>query len=252
MDPPPVARVIFVDGGKEADCTPLSGLESGGWCRLLAMRASARFLRNSFSTCVRTGSAISRIWKSRSDRSRQHAPRAQAIVRTGGEGSAVGGHLRPGACLRAACPRGAAVMPVAPVPMGWRDRSPGARRTQASRAVWCAWATQARVVPRRAWMPWSHRLRASVVPCTRGMTARAPGRRRVRRDVGPPGLMPREVGVPPRACGRGPRPSQAASWRPFLHVGASPTAAPHAVAVSGPRPSIWASRWQASRGSNAC
>jgi hypothetical protein len=37
-----------------------------------------------------------------------------------------------------------------------------------------------------------------------------------------------------------------------LTVVASPTAATNAVAVSGPMPSIWASRWQASLCSNAC
>lgn len=142
------------------------------------------------------------------------------------------------------------VVPAVDIPVARRDGAPFASPTQAIRAVLFAWATHARLVPRRALTAWRHRLRASVVRSTGRMTARAPWMSSVRTEVCPPVLMPSQVGLPPLECWRGTRPSQAASWRPFLKVVASPTAATHAVAVSGPLPSLWASRGQASLGSH--
>jgi len=74
MDPPLFARVIFLDGRKDADCTHISGLDIGGRYSLLARMESALFLLNSFSTCASTVSAIHRVWKSRSDLSRHQYP----------------------------------------------------------------------------------------------------------------------------------------------------------------------------------
>jgi hypothetical protein len=74
MDPLLFARVIFLDGRKDADCTHISGLDIGGRSSLLAMMESALFLLNSFSTCASTVSAINRVWKSRSDLSRHQYP----------------------------------------------------------------------------------------------------------------------------------------------------------------------------------
>jgi hypothetical protein len=59
-------------------------------------------------------------------------------------------------------------------------------------------------------------------------------------------LMPSNFCLPPLECSPGTIPIQAASARPFPNALALPIAPIKAVAVTGPTPGIWVSRWQAS------
>jgi hypothetical protein len=122
-----------------------------------------------------------------------------------------------------------------------RYRAPGASKTQATRAVLLAWATPARLFPRRTMRPWRQRLRPSGLPSTVRTTERAPWMSTFRRERSPRLLIPSNSGLPPVECCRGTNPSYAAHSRPFLNVVASPPAATKAVAVKGPTPSSCAS-----------
>jgi hypothetical protein len=90
MDPPRAARAFFAMA-EEADCTHISGLNLGGRAGLLAMMESALFRLNSFSTCASTVSAITRVWKSRSDLSCHHYLLTHAIGCTVENGAITGG-----------------------------------------------------------------------------------------------------------------------------------------------------------------
>jgi hypothetical protein len=123
----------------------------------------------------------------------------------------------------------------------WAIPRPGASKTQATRAVLLAWATPARLFPRRTMRPWRQRLRPSGLPSTVRKTERAPWMSTFRRERSPRLLIPSNSGLPPVECCRGTNPSYAAHSRPFLNVVASPPAATKAVAVKGPTPSSCAS-----------
>jgi hypothetical protein len=140
------------------------------------------------------------------------------------------------------CPTGLSALLVPRTHAGrWAIPRPGASKTQATRAVLLAWATPARLFPRRTMRPWRQRLRPSGLPSTVRTTERAPWMSTFRRERSPRLLIPSNSGLPPVECCRGTNPSYAAHSRPFLNVVASPPAATKAVAVKGPTPSSCAS-----------